>query len=166
MVRDNEGLTATYNRFHDPPEGNADVLKLRDLHDAMDRAILDAYGWGDTHTVCGFGLDYLEVDDDGLPADVPAELWWPTAADALAFAAKLPATGRRLPWRCRWSEAIRDEVLARLLELNKQRAAEERRTGQAAAAEKGKAKRAARHRGGKSGRGEPPDDPTLLPGKA
>ncbi|MCK4342367.1 MAG: hypothetical protein KAY37_11665 [Phycisphaerae bacterium] len=147
MVRSNEGLTATYNRFHDPAEGDADILKLRELHDAMDRAVLDAYGWGDIETVCGFGLDYLDAEDEDVPEDVPEQLWWPTAAEALAFAAKLPQTRRRLPWRYRWPEETRDEVLALLLELNKQRAEEERRTGQAAAAaEKKKAKKTKRGR--------------------
>src|SRR5581483_8338411 len=30
MVRNNEGLTKTYNRFHDPNEHSADILKLRE----------------------------------------------------------------------------------------------------------------------------------------
>ena len=47
MVRNNEGLTKTYNRFHDPDERSPDILKLRELHAAMDRAVLDAYGWTD-----------------------------------------------------------------------------------------------------------------------
>ena len=34
---------------------------------------------------------------------------------------------RRKPWRYRWPEPVRDEVLARLLALNAQRAEEERR---------------------------------------
>ena len=138
MACNNQGLTTTYNRFHDPAEGNADILKLRELHNAMDRAVLDAYGWCDIKPVCGFGLDYLDFEDEDLPEDVPEQLWWPTAAEALSFAAKLPQTRRRLPWRYRWPEETRDEVLARLLELNKQRAEEERRTGQAAAAAKQK----------------------------
>jgi hypothetical protein len=37
MVKNNEGLTATYNRFHDPEEDNPDILRLRELHAAMDR---------------------------------------------------------------------------------------------------------------------------------
>jgi len=141
MVRDSEGLTVTYKRFHDPTEGHTSIMKLRELHDTMDRAVLDAYGWSDIRPTYGFGLDYLDVEDEDLPEDVPDELWWPTADEALAFAAKLPQTRGRLPWRYRWPEETRDEVLARLLELNKQRAEEERRTGQAAAAaEKKKAK--------------------------
>ena len=47
MVRNNEGLTKTYNRFHDPNEDSPDIQRLRDLHAAMDRAVLDAYGWQD-----------------------------------------------------------------------------------------------------------------------
>ena len=40
--------------------------------------------------------------------------------------------GKRKPWRYRWPDEFRDEILARLLELNKQRAEEERLSGQAA----------------------------------
>src|SRR5207249_11270998 len=45
MVKNNEGLTKTYNRFHDPNETSPEIKKLRELHAAMDRAVLDAYGW-------------------------------------------------------------------------------------------------------------------------
>jgi hypothetical protein len=38
MVRNNEGLTKTYNCFHDPDEDDVEIAKLRDLHAAMDRA--------------------------------------------------------------------------------------------------------------------------------
>src|SRR4029450_9993975 len=47
MIVNNEGLTKTYNRFHDPYERSPEIKKLRALHDAMDRAVLDAYGWTD-----------------------------------------------------------------------------------------------------------------------
>ena len=119
MVRNDEGLTKTYNRFHDPAETSPDALKLRELHDAMDRAVLDAYGWNDIQPTCEFILDYEEDDDedDGQ------------------------TSRRKKPWRYRWPDDIRDEVLARLLELNAQRAAEERRTGAATTAQ---AKKAAR----------------------
>ena len=60
MVRNNEGLTKTYNRFHDPDENDAEILKLRELHDGMDRAVLDAYGWSDIRPTCTFLLDYEE----------------------------------------------------------------------------------------------------------
>jgi hypothetical protein len=67
MVRNNQGLTDTYNRFHDPSERDPDLLKLRDLHQQMDRAVLNAYGWHDIDTTCGFALDYLDADPDDLP---------------------------------------------------------------------------------------------------
>jgi len=41
------GLTKTYNLFHDPACADADVVRLRELHAAMDRAVLACYGWGD-----------------------------------------------------------------------------------------------------------------------
>ena len=41
------GLTKTYNLFHDPACTDADIARLRELHAAMDRAILACYGWDD-----------------------------------------------------------------------------------------------------------------------
>jgi hypothetical protein len=72
----------------------------------MDRAVLDAYGWSDIPTDCDFFLDY-EIDE---------EEWGK----------------RKKPYHYRWPDEVRDEVLARLLELNAQRAAEEARAGAAA----------------------------------
>jgi len=37
--------------------------------------------------------------------------------------------GKKKPWRYRWPDEVRDEVLARLLELNAERAREEVRDG-------------------------------------
>ena len=62
MVRNDEGLTKTYNRFHDPYENDPQIATLRELHAAMDRAVLDAYGWTDIPTDCEFLLDY-EIDE-------------------------------------------------------------------------------------------------------
>lgn len=85
MIRNNEGLTKTYNRFHNPnpEEQSADILKLRELHAQMDRAVLDAYGWSDLEPV----YDFREQLDESI--------------------------------RLTWAEDTRDEVLARLLELNR-----------------------------------------------
>ena len=84
----------------------------------MDRAVLDAYGWTGIPTDCEFLLDH-EVDEE--------------------------ESGRRKkPWRYRWPDDVRDEVLARLLELNAQRAAQEARAGAGAArARKAKGRQAA-----------------------
>ena len=42
-----EGLTATYNRFHNPNDRAPDIQELRDLHVEMDHAVAAAYGWQD-----------------------------------------------------------------------------------------------------------------------
>ncbi|OAN36441.1 hypothetical protein A6A03_19840, partial [Chloroflexus islandicus] len=97
MAQRNEGLTALYNRFHDPDEDDPAIVRLRELHAAMDAAVLKAYGWDDLLPLaCDFVLDY-EID----------EATW----------------GRRKkPYRYRWPDPVRDEILARLLELNARRA--------------------------------------------
>jgi len=100
MVRNDEGLTKTYNRVHDPDERSEDIRKLRELHTAMDRAVLDAYGWTDILTDCDFLLDYEPENEE------PGK--------------------RKKPWRYRWPDHVRDEVLARLLALNAKRAELER----------------------------------------
>ncbi len=109
MARNSEGLTETYNRFHNPDEGDPGILKLRELHNAMDRAVLDAYGWSDLKPTCEFILDYSEEDEDadGRPRK------------------------RKKPWRYRWPDEFRDEVLARLLALNQERATQEKIMGSA-----------------------------------
>lgn len=42
-----EGLTATYNRVHNPKEEAADIVELRRLHVELDHAVASAYGWED-----------------------------------------------------------------------------------------------------------------------
>ncbi len=119
MIRNNEGLTKTYNRFHDPDERSPDIIKLRELHAAMDRAVLDAYGWTDLNPTCEYLLDYEEDEDENESAG---------------------PRRRKKPWRYRWPDDFRDKVLARLLELNRVRAEEERLSGAAVEAGRTKAK--------------------------
>ena len=106
-------MTKTYNRFNDPEESDSDIAKLRDLHTAMDRSVLDVYGWNDISTECKFLLDY-ELDEEES------------------------SSRRKKPWRYRWPDEVRDEVLARLLELNAERAKEEARSGAAATKKSGR----------------------------
>jgi hypothetical protein len=47
MLERGEGLTDTYNRFHDPNDKDADIESLRFLHIQMDKAVAAAYGWQD-----------------------------------------------------------------------------------------------------------------------
>jgi len=124
VMRDSsEGLTHTYNRFHDPHEKSSEIQQLRELHEAMDRAVLEAYGWDDLAQTarCEFLLDYEEEDEDGGVGDQGSG-------------------GRKRrkkkPWRLRWPDEFRDEVLARLLELNEQRHQEELLAGKLADKEK------------------------------
>jgi Eco57I restriction-modification methylase/MmeI, target recognition domain len=48
------GLTKTYNLFHKPQCGDADIARLRELHAVMDRAILACYKWADIDPDHGF----------------------------------------------------------------------------------------------------------------
>ena len=100
MIRRNEGLTKIYKRFHNPGERSADIVRLRALHHAMDVAVLRAYGWND-------------LADTAAPEHLTED----TEPD------------HRYQDRLFWPAAFRDAVLARLLELNVARAAEERRLG-------------------------------------
>jgi N-6 DNA Methylase len=47
MVETDQGLTKTYNALKDRSCDDPRVLKLRQLHEEMDRAVLAAYGWSD-----------------------------------------------------------------------------------------------------------------------
>lgn len=103
MAEYDEGLTEIYSRFHDPEERSNAIGELRRLHDAMDRAVLDTYGWTDLSPTCEFELEWQDDEAEN-------------------------GRRRKKPWRYRWPEPMRDEVLARLLALNAQRAEEERLT--------------------------------------
>jgi hypothetical protein len=54
MATRQEGLTQTYNRFHDSDETDTDIHRLRDLHVEMDQAVAAAYGWTDLDLGHGF----------------------------------------------------------------------------------------------------------------
>jgi hypothetical protein len=49
-----EGLTATYNRVHNPKEEAGDIAELRRLHVELDHAVAAAYGWQDLVLDHGF----------------------------------------------------------------------------------------------------------------
>jgi hypothetical protein len=146
------GLTATYNLFHAPdseaiaslqklyskrritpdwkikdkvPEDKTpmtlyptpekameSIRKLRELHAKMDGAVLRAYGWHDLagQANCEFLLDYEEEEDGDDDKG---------------------GRQRKKPWRFRWPDEFRDEVLARLLKLNAERAEQEKILAQA-----------------------------------
>lgn len=100
MIARNEGLTKTYNRFHNRNETAEDIRRLRELHTVMDRAVLEAYGWHDLAArAAPIFLEETNEDDHTYQG----HLFWPSD--------------------------FRDEVLAHLLALNAERHAEEARLG-------------------------------------
>ena len=54
MLSRQEGLTKTYNRFHDSHETSEDIVHLRELHKEVDEAVARAYGWDDLDLGHGF----------------------------------------------------------------------------------------------------------------
>jgi hypothetical protein len=133
MVRNNEGLTKTYNRFHNPEEVSADIETLRELHAAIDVAVLRAYGWEDLvpQCECEFLLDYEDQDEEDDDRK---------------------ARKGKKPYHYRWPDEVRDEVLARLLKLNAERTEQERVLGTSKGRSKNPAKRSIR----------PTEQPTLI----
>jgi hypothetical protein len=97
MASSGGGLTKTYNRFHDPGETATELSELRRLHDAMDRVVLDAYDWSDIRPVSTF---FAQLDDEDEAEEESSKI-------------------KR--FRYRWPDETRDDVLARLLKLNRDR---------------------------------------------
>jgi hypothetical protein len=100
MIDRQEGLTKIYNFFHDRGEASPDIANLRELHADMDRAGLRAYGWDDLADRAA--PDFIEQEAD---------------------------EGKKAKTRLDWPAEFKDEVLARLLALNAERAEAERLAG-------------------------------------
>jgi hypothetical protein len=98
MLARQEGLTTTYNRFHNPEEDAKDIVRLRELHVEIDKAVASAYGWDDPSTGSG---QVLELGHD-----------FHETAQGVRFTV---------------SEAARREILSRLLKLNHERYEEEQK---------------------------------------
>jgi hypothetical protein len=115
MVAREEGLTKTYNRFHDPVVQSPHIVRLRELHADMDRAVLRAY-----------------TASASTPEDTAA---WKDLADRAEpiFLDETNEDDHTYQGRLFWPSAFRDEVLSRLLALNAERAAAERAAGLAPA---------------------------------
>ncbi len=106
MLVRNEGLTKIYNRFHARGENAVDIARLRTLHHEMDVGVLRLYGWNDLAD--GAAPEFIEQDAD---------------------------EGKDPKTRLDWPSEFKDEVLARLLALNAERAAAEREAGLVAEAD-------------------------------
>jgi hypothetical protein len=68
MTANGVGLTTTYNRLKDESVTDAAVQSLRALHEAVDRAVLDAYGWSTVQVppYCGSTAAQLEAFEDDV----------------------------------------------------------------------------------------------------
>jgi len=90
MISNREGLTDTYNRFHDPTDVSRNVQRLRDLHGELDRAVLDVFGWSDISAVASFEPDW--TDDSGIG---PLRYAWSTETHDLILGRLLQLNGER-----------------------------------------------------------------------
>ena len=105
------GLTPLGNRLNSPEEGALDILRIRDLHGALDQAVFDAYGWTDIVPAYEFSGDF--ENDDGTPGSL----------------------------RYNFTEEIRDTVLSRLLALHAERLKAEQASPQAESKKPSKTKK-------------------------
>jgi|GEM_PF-1274526 len=103
------GLTETYNRFHNPLDRKPDIVELRRFHAEMDDAVLRAYSWNDLADMA------RATSEDGA---------------APRFLHRTDEPEFAYQERYHWPAWFRDRVLARLLELNRTRAAEEAKSPQ------------------------------------
>ena len=105
------GLTKTYNHFHARGDNTPGIARLRELHAELDIAVLRAYARSDS--------------DPGRAAI------WNHLADRVApeFIEQDADEGKTPKTRLDWPAEFKDEVLARLLALNAERAAAERAAG-------------------------------------
>jgi hypothetical protein len=100
LVTRGVGITKLYNLLHSVSESGAEIEDLRMLHNDLDSVVLRSYGWND-------------LADRAAPE----------------FLTEDTEPDHRYQGRLFWPGPFRDEVLARLLDLNRARAEEERRLG-------------------------------------
>lgn len=127
MKEENIGLTELFNRLNSPMNSNNNISKLRNLHSQNDKNIIDLYGWNDIDIIFGFGIDYLNIEDEiELPLKLRKEidkgdLFFLSINEACEFANKLISilgNKTKLNWKYRLPNNVRIEILSRLLSLN------------------------------------------------
>lgn len=97
LIRSEAGLIALMNRIHDPRETSEEIQKLRGLHETMDRAVLNAYGWQD------------------LALSARCEFLPPVGIKHSSHFRSLAQEQKEI--RLRWPDEFCQRVLERLLEL-------------------------------------------------
>jgi hypothetical protein len=127
MGKESITLSDYHNRLNSPMHNDAISLAARDLMDRLDQCVFQLYGWSDLPVNSYFTLDVCDLDLDCDSTEVEqaaegqGEIRYASTADAAGFESRLRLeTGykKRIPWRYRWEESIRDEVVSRLLVLN------------------------------------------------
>ena len=120
-LRSGEPLTAKEKQIHD----QGLVTVLRQIHDELDEAVLEAYGWGDLRSrdipvankeaphSCGAGESAADAPREALSPSASLSPSRQECRDSL-----VPPAGR---------ERFEEELLTRLVALNHARAAEEKR---------------------------------------
>jgi hypothetical protein len=71
MHESSRGITETYNRFNDPDERSTEIVRLRELHDAIDRTVLQAYGLEKLDAKPSFEPEW--IDEEG---SAPSRYRW------------------------------------------------------------------------------------------
>ena len=105
------GLTKLSNRLNNREDQASEILRLREMHAAMDKAVLKAYGWDDITPAYEFSGDY--ENEDGSAGAV----------------------------RLNFTEEVRDIILKRLLDLHAERLKAEQASPQAESKKPSKAKK-------------------------
>jgi hypothetical protein len=111
LVKLQLGLTKLSNRLNSKDDHSLEMIRLRELHAAMDKAVLEAYGWSDIVPAYEFSGDY--ENEDGSAGSV----------------------------RLNFTEDVRDEILRRLLALHAERLKAEQSAAPAAGKANTKAKK-------------------------
>lgn len=107
-----QGLTGTYNDLKNPETDGPDVARLRELHLAVDRAVVEAYGWSSVPVPKHL---FPRPDSDDALETIPL-------IDAIP-----PFTTPMTEEEKREHQRFEDAVIDQLFALNAKRAAEEAR---------------------------------------
>ena len=98
MINNNEGLTDTYNRFHNINEDREDIVKpVGSSFHKMDKLVVEAYGWGDLELEYEFRLDYEDEEESAS------------------------SKKKMKPYELRLTQELEETILAHLIELNVER---------------------------------------------
>ena len=142
MVNLEVGMTDYYRDYHSPySAGVPEYESVKEAAREVDSVLACLYEINsDLELSYGYGIDDLGIDEIDEHVEGILEVFCPSGdfffedpAEAKRFNEALrPFLGarRRLYWRYRWPDTVRDEVLARLLGLNAERYAQEQALGE------------------------------------